>query len=68
MCDYGLPFPLWTNQIEELYVLAAHARNQSQEFIPVHIFPVQFKNPKSAAHLSKIFKGFSRIQQAHHTA
>ena len=50
--------PIMDNQIEELYVLAAHARNQGQEFIPVHIFPVQFNNPKSAAHLSKYLKDF----------
>ncbi len=50
--------PIMDNQIEELYILAAHARNQGQEFIPVHIFPVQFNNPKSTAHLSKYLKDF----------
>ncbi len=50
--------PIMDNQIEELYILAAHARNQGQEFIPVHIFPVHFKHPKSTEYLSKYLKEF----------
>ncbi len=50
--------PIMDNQIEELYILAAHARNQGQEFIPVHIFPVHFKNPKSTEYLVKFLKEF----------
>lgn len=43
-------------QIEEVYMLSAMARSQGQEFIPVHIFPVKFSNPKSAPHIEKIIK------------
>ncbi len=50
--------PITDNQIEELYILAAHARNQGQEFIPVHIFPIQFKNQKSATYLTKYLRDF----------
>ncbi len=50
--------PILDQQIEELYVLALHAKNQGQDFIPVHIFPVQFNNPKSAAYLAKYVKEF----------
>lgn len=46
--------PITNPQIEELYVLTAHARNSGQDFIPVHIFPVRFDNPKSIAYLEKI--------------
>ena len=50
--------PIMDDQIEELYILAAHARNQGQDFIPVHIFPVQYNNPKSTAYLTKYTKQF----------
>jgi murein L,D-transpeptidase YafK len=50
--------PITDNQIEELYILAAHARNQGQEFIPVHIFPIQFKNSRSVDYLNKYLRDF----------
>lgn len=50
--------PILDNQIEELYILAAHARNLGQDFIPVHIFPVRFGNEKSSAYLAKHLKQF----------
>jgi hypothetical protein len=34
------------------------ARSQGQDFIPVHIFPVDFKNQKSTAYLTKYLKQF----------
>lgn len=46
--------PITNPQIEELYVLTAHARNTGQDFIPVHIFPIRFDNPKSVAYLEKV--------------
>lgn len=50
--------PITDPQIEELYILAAHAHNQGQDFIPVHIFPVDFDDEKSAAYLSRYLKQF----------
>jgi murein L,D-transpeptidase YafK len=50
--------PIMDQQIEELYILAAHAHSQGQDFIPVHIFPVNFKNEKSSAYLAKYLKQF----------
>jgi murein L,D-transpeptidase YafK len=50
--------PIMDQQIEELYILAAHAHSQGQDFIPVHIFPVNFKNEKSSAYLTKYLKQF----------
>lgn len=50
--------PITDQQIEELYILAAHARTQGQDFIPVHIFPIHFKNPKSADYLARYLKDF----------
>lgn len=39
--------PIMNDQIEELYVLAANARNNGQDFIPVHIFPIKFGSNRS---------------------
>lgn len=50
--------PIMDQQIEELYILAAHARNQGQDFIPVHIFPIDFKNERSLAYLTRYLKQF----------
>lgn len=48
--------PLTDQFIDELYILAAYARNQGQDFIPVHIFPVRFNVKKSMAYLQKLTK------------
>lgn len=39
--------PIKDNQIEELYVLASSVKEQGQDFIPVHVFPIQYNNAKS---------------------
>ncbi|HXB29960.1 MAG TPA: L,D-transpeptidase family protein [Puia sp.] len=51
--------PITDGQIEELYVLAAHAKDMGQDFIPVHIFPVNFDNPKSVAYLNHFLTNFN---------
>jgi murein L,D-transpeptidase YafK len=48
--------PITNPQIEELYILTSHARGMGQDFIPVHIYPVRFTNPKSVAYLDKVIK------------
>jgi len=50
--------PINDQQIEELYILAAHAKNQGQDFIPVHIFPIRFDNPRSNSYLARYVKDF----------
>ncbi len=55
--------PILDNQIEELYILAAHAKSQGQDFIPVHIFPVRYNNPKSVEALNKLVKNNTEVQQ-----
>ena len=50
--------PIMDQQIEELYILAAHAKTQGQDFIPVHIFPIQFNNPRSNNYLTGYLKDF----------
>jgi murein L,D-transpeptidase YafK len=51
--------PITDAQIEELYVLAAHAKDLGEDFIPVHIFPVNFDNPRSVEYLNKYLQTFS---------
>jgi hypothetical protein len=48
--------PLTDQYIDELYILAAHAKDQGQDFIPVHIFPVRFNVKKSVAYLEGLTK------------
>lgn len=50
--------PVTDDQIEEIYILASLARSQGQDFIPVHIFPVQFNNQKSVDYLNRFLKDF----------
>jgi murein L,D-transpeptidase YafK len=48
--------PVNDQQIEELYILAAHAKDGGQDFIPVHIFPIRYENKKSAEYLANLTK------------
>lgn len=48
--------PITDQQIDELYILAAYAKNQGQDFIPVHIFPVRYNVPKSVNYLNNLTK------------
>lgn len=48
--------PIRDEQIDELYILAAHAKDQGQDFIPVHIFPVRFSREKSVNYLENLTK------------
>ncbi len=43
-------------QIEELYLMAAYAYEQGEDFIPVHIFPIRFDVQKSKEFLHKSTK------------
>jgi murein L,D-transpeptidase YafK len=54
--------PITNPQIEELYILTTHAKNNGQDFIPVHIFPVRFNNPKSMAYLERLMRDDSELR------
>jgi murein L,D-transpeptidase YafK len=47
--------PITDPQIEELYILSTYARAAGQEFIPVHIFPIKYKDPRSNEYLEKLY-------------
>ncbi|MBA2500223.1 MAG: L,D-transpeptidase family protein [Chitinophagaceae bacterium] len=46
--------PVTDPQIEEIYILSAHAKNQGQDFIPVHIFPIRFTVKRSQDYLNNL--------------
>lgn len=48
--------PITDQQIDELYILAAYAKDRGQDFIPVHIFPIRFNKEKSISYLESITK------------
>src|SRR5581483_8848089 len=41
------------------YILAAHAKDLGEDFIPVHIFPVNFNNTRSVEYLNRYLQTFS---------
>lgn len=49
--------------IEEVYVIAAHARASGQDFIPVHVFPVKYNVRKSFEYMSENTKGKETLQK-----
>ncbi len=54
--------PIQDQQIEELYLLAASAKNSGQDFIPVHIFPIRFSNKKSMEYFAQSTKDDQDLQ------
>jgi hypothetical protein len=45
--------------IEEVYIITAHAKDQGQDFIPVHIFPIRFNVKRSVDYLASLQKMMS---------
>jgi murein L,D-transpeptidase YafK len=54
--------PIKDVQVEELYVLATSVKEQGQDFIPVHIFPIQYNNKKSLEFFALNTKGNEAYQ------
>ena len=55
--------PIKDPQIEELYIIAMGAKSSGQDFIPVHIFPIRFNNPRSVAYFDKTAKDKADLQK-----
>lgn len=55
--------PITDEQIDELYILAAYAKNSGQDFIPVHIFPIKFDVERSANYLSSLTKDDAALKK-----
>jgi murein L,D-transpeptidase YafK len=54
--------PVTDTQIEEIYILAAHAKNSGQDYIPVHIFPIRYSNKKSVDYLAQLAKNDNNLK------
>ncbi len=55
--------PVTDQQIEEIYILSAYAKNAGQDFIPVHIFPIRYNNKKSVDYLQNMVKGDAELKR-----
>src|SRR6266498_327623 len=55
--------PITNGQIDELYILAAHAKDAGQDFIPVHIFPIRYNVKRSADYLKALSKDDPPLKQ-----
>lgn len=54
--------PVTDKQIDEIYITAAYAKNNGQDFIPVHIFPIRYNNPKSVSYLANLAKNDGQLK------
>ena len=54
--------PMTDMQIEEIYILAAYAKDQGEDFIPVHIYPIRYSNKKSVAYLETLTKTDAQLK------
>ncbi|HEY2722339.1 MAG TPA: L,D-transpeptidase family protein [Chitinophagaceae bacterium] len=55
--------PITDGQIDELYILAAHAKDAGEDFIPVHIFPVRYNVKHSVDYLNGLSKDDPSLKQ-----
>jgi len=55
--------PMTDAQIDELYILAAHAKDAGEDFIPVHIFPVRYNVKRSVDYLNGLAKEDVSLKQ-----
>ena len=55
--------PINDEPIEELYILAAHVKENGQDFIPVHVFPVKYNVKKSFEYLARATKENQKLQK-----
>jgi len=54
--------PVTDKQIDEIYILAAYAKNNGQDYIPVHIYPIRYSNKRSAAYLANLAKSDAQLK------
>jgi murein L,D-transpeptidase YafK len=55
--------PITDQQIDEVYILAAMAKDQGQDYIPVHIFPIRFNVQKSVNFLDNLTKDDAALRK-----
>jgi murein L,D-transpeptidase YafK len=58
--------PIKDDPIEELYILTTHVKQNGQDFIPVHVFPVRYDVKKSMDYLAQSLdenRGLRKFEQ-----
>ena len=55
--------PVTDEQIDEIYILATHAKSAGQDYIPVHIFPIKYNNKKSVDYLATLTKADEKLKE-----
>jgi len=55
--------PVTDKQIEEIYVITSYAKNNGQEFIPVHVFPIKYNQKKSLEYLKTSTKNNPSLEK-----
>src|SRR6476469_73320 len=55
--------PLTDEFIDEVYILAAYAKNAGEDYIPVHIYPVRYNVKKSMDYLTYLSKTDAQLKQ-----
>lgn len=55
--------PLTDSLIEQVYYMASVVKDQGQDFIPVHIYPMRYDNPKSQEQFIVRTKAKTDVQQ-----
>jgi murein L,D-transpeptidase YafK len=54
--------PISDVPMEELFIIAGAAKEQGQEFIPVHVYPVRYNVKKSMEYLNETIKNNANLQ------
>ena len=55
--------PVTDQQIEEIYVITSYAKNNGEEFIPVHVFPIKYNQKKSLEYLKTSAKNNPSLEK-----
>ena len=55
--------PVTDQQIDEIYIISAYAKNSGQDYIPVHIFPIRYNNTKSVEYLNNFTRADAQLKK-----
>ena len=54
--------PVTDQQIDEIYLISAFAKNAGQDYIPVHIFPIRYNNKRSVEYLNGLTRNDAQLK------
>ena len=55
--------PVTDEEIEEIYLIASYAKANGEDFIPVHVFPIQYNSRKSMDYFKQTSKNNASLQK-----